>query len=544
MKIKKLTAAAIIAAMVTTALSLSSVPTIAAGVAANSEETDAKTEGDWQYEIYEDGETISLLKYNGSDTVVDIPATLSGKTVTGIAPFAFQSCTSITSITIPESVWRLGISAFEGCTSLTSITLPYGVDWVGNYAFKGCTSLTSIDIPNSVKAIEVDAFKDCTSLSSITVPDSVTKIDNRAFDGCTSLKTITVEEGNADYTSIDGVLFKKDNAELAFVCYPAGRGDKSYTIPEGVTKVEAGACSQFTSVTLPKSMATINYSAFNGCKSLTSITIPDSVTEIQQQAFYYCTSLTNITIPNSVTKIETSAFDQCISLTSITLPDSLTEIGMGAFLKCPSLTSVYYSGSAEQWEKIEIDYGNDSLENATIHYNCAPINDTDKATGINTNGILPNGAKLSVTPIKEQTTETQYAYDLSFTDANGKEVQPESDVTVKIPVPEAFKDKKFYVYHVLNGKNIPIEYIVEDSMIVFSADHFSTFIISEKQLSETEEQPNDPDSVTPGGSDKTSDKNSGAANGNDQANTGIALATAPVIMAACAAVVIFKKKRF
>ena len=97
---------------------------------------------------------------------------------------AFEDCTSLESITIPNSVTSIGRSAFSGCTSLQSIDIPNSVTSIGRSAFSGCTSLQSIDIPNSVESINIWAFSGCTSLQSIDIPNSVTLIEDSAFYGC------------------------------------------------------------------------------------------------------------------------------------------------------------------------------------------------------------------------------------------------------------------------------------------------------------------------------------------------------------------------
>ena len=238
--------------------------------------------------------------------------------VTSIGHDAFSGCTSLTSITIPDSVTSINNSAFNGCTSLTSVMIPDSVTSIGDSAFSGCTSLTSITIPNSVTSIGYRAFRGCTSLTSVTIPASVTSIGEYAFSGCMKLLAIYVSEENEKYSSVNGILFDKHQKVL--LCYPGGKTDSSYAIPDSVT--------------------TVSHGAFEGCTSLNSVTIPDSVTSIEGDTFNSCTSLTSITIPNSVTSIERNAFEGCTSLTSITIPDSVTSIEKNAFEGCTSLTTL------------------------------------------------------------------------------------------------------------------------------------------------------------------------------------------------------------
>ena len=111
---------------------------------------------------------------------------------TSIGSSAFYGCSSLTFITIPNSVTSIGHYAFRDCSSLTLVTIPNSVTSIGSYTFQGCSDLTSITIPNSVTSIENNTFQDCSSLTSITIPNSVTSIGSSAFYGCTSLTSITI----------------------------------------------------------------------------------------------------------------------------------------------------------------------------------------------------------------------------------------------------------------------------------------------------------------------------------------------------------------
>ncbi len=113
---------------------------------------------------------------------------------------------------------------------IKKVTIGNSVTRIGNYAFSGCTSLTSITIPDSVTSIGVGAFLDCTSLTSVTIPDSVTSIGWNAFNYCKSLTGINVEANNANYSSINGVLFDKNATTL--IKYPEGKEEKLYSIPQ------------------------------------------------------------------------------------------------------------------------------------------------------------------------------------------------------------------------------------------------------------------------------------------------------------------------
>ena len=347
--------------------------------------------------------------------------------VTSIGNYAFDGCSSLTSVTIPDSITSIGDCAFSGCSGLTSITIPNSVTSIAFLAFSGCTSLTSIIIPNSVTSIGAWAFNDCSSLTSVTIPDSVTSIGHYAFYGCSGLTSVTIP---------DSVISIGDDAFLRTSYYSTSSNwvndvlyignhlieakdslSGEYTVKSGTKTIADDAfddCTCLTSITIPDSVIRIGEDAFQYCRGLTSIIIPDSVTSIGSDAFYYCTGLksiaipdsvtgrlyavffgcrglTSVTIGNGVTSLGRYAFEDCTCLTSITIPDSVTSIGertfkdcsrltsvtigngvtsigKQAFYGCSSLSDVYYTGTREQWKRIIIGNDNYVLEKAKIHY--------------------------------------------------------------------------------------------------------------------------------------------------------------------------------
>ena len=339
--------------------------------------------------------------YKNQENIVNVVVT-SG--VTSIGNYAFWGCSSLTSVRIPESVTSIGWGAFQGCSSLTGITIPAGVTSIGDSAFSGCSSLTSITIPEGVTGIGEFAFYGCSSLSSITLPAGVTSIGNGAFWGCSNLTNVRIPEsvtsigwdafsGCSSLTSItipDGVTSIGEDA------FSGCSGLSSIMIPDGVTKIGYAAfqgCSSLTGITIPKGVTSIEGSAFRGCSSLSSITIPAGVTSIGEGVFYGCSSLSSITIPESVTSIGECAFYCCRSLTSATIPVSVTRIDEGAFYCCIELKDIYYGGAKTDWNQIQIAKGNDSLLNATIHYQ---IQSTPEIRPVDTS-TLDGGATLKLT---------------------------------------------------------------------------------------------------------------------------------------------------
>lgn len=293
----------------------------------------------------------SIAGYFGSSTSLEIPSQIDGVTVKAIGDFAFEY-SDITSITIPNTVTKIGRYAFSNCTHLANInfassvvdfgysafentlwlqnfpsnfvvvngiliqykgnesiiTIPNNVRVIGDWAFSENTTITKVIIPNGVTTIGVGAFADCTNLSEISVPASVTKISDWAFAGTAWLNNNTDE-----FVILNGFLLRYNGTA--------------------------------TAVTVPDSVKEISIWAFAGCENIISIEIPNTVTKIGTGAFMGCTALEFVNIPLGVKSIDSDMFMDCTSLKAVVIPDSVESISEYAFVDCRDVTIYCKDGS-------------------------------------------------------------------------------------------------------------------------------------------------------------------------------------------------------
>lgn len=379
------------------------------------------------------GYGVVVLQYDGNAADLTIPDKVGDFPVVEIEADAFQDCESLTAVHCPDTILSIGAGAFAGCKNLREVTLPDYLTSIDSEVFRGCTSLTELTIPEGVTGIYENAFGGCESLAEVTLPNSVESIYD-AFNGCSSLSFLTVPDGcvsfrvadcsalkklrlgasvynvvigtgcdslteievdaeNAYYSSADGVLYNEDQTEL--LRYPEGRQESSFTVPEGVTRIDYAfqGNRSLTQLVLPDSLTSI-MDSFQDCDSLKELVIPNNCKEVYLEVsssferiqlgaavetirlFGALNSLTEINVdenntslctvdgvvyskdlsklvrypagrtdtafvvPDSVFSINSSAFNGSANLQTISLPSSVTYIEGGAFSDCTNLQTI------------------------------------------------------------------------------------------------------------------------------------------------------------------------------------------------------------
>ena len=342
------------------------------------------------------------------------------KAINAIGNSAFSYCSSLTSITIPNSVKEIGYQAFSKCSSLQHLRIEDGINdlyisydyynerELGRGMFYDCplktlhlgrnlrfsigksvgyspfakTGLISVTIGNCVYSIQYDCFRDCSNLANVTMPNNLEKIRPSAFKGCCNLSIVEIP---------DSVI------SIGFSAF--------------------SGCSNLASIIIPKGVKTIEKETFNGCVNLTSIKLHDKITVIEEGAFFDCKNLANITIPNSVKYIGCFALHNTawyenkpdgIILAgktlyeyngnipeNFTIPDSITSIAGFAFLMCNNLVNITIPNSVTSIGKFAF-YGCENLRNITIPNSVTSIGDLAFADCVNLSEIMMSNSVTSV----------------------------------------------------------------------------------------------------------------------------------------------------
>lgn len=331
---------------------------------------DTGTYNGFQYKVITDS-TAMITKYTQNETVVTVPETINGYTVTQIGNAAFQDQNLVQRIILPETITRINdVNVFWYCRSLRSINLPEGLTHLSAGAFTMCTSLEEIVIPDGITTLS-KTFRGCSSLRRVVIPDSVTSIDQYTFadsiSGTNLLTNVTIycHEGSyaETFATQNGIncVATAAEIELNYVQNSDGAdtvtvtGVKNHALISGdfilpetidghtVTQIGPEAFkeqSAMTSFVMPDTVTSISYSVFWDCANLQSVHLSDNLTGTLAGTFGYCRNLESVNIPDGVTVLR-KTFISCAKLANITLPSGLTRIETEAFRSCVGLESVY-----------------------------------------------------------------------------------------------------------------------------------------------------------------------------------------------------------
>ena len=252
---------------------------------------------------------------------------------------------------------------------IKKLVVESGVTSIYDNTFDDCYNMESLTIADTVTYIGDGAFEDCKKLREVYLPDSITELGSDVFNNCISLESVNIPS-------------------------------RITTIPS-----DAFSCCCFSSIVIPDTVTNIGNGAFDAVSELSSITLPDGLTWMGEFAFS-STDLESIRIPDGMTEIAQNAFMSCDKLKTVILPKSITDIGWNAFAGCSSIRDVYFAGSEEEWDAIEVGLYNQQLLNATIHYN---------STGPGSESEPEVPTSFIPTPILDDPTCTEEGVSLSWT---------------------------------------------------------------------------------------------------------------------------------
>ncbi len=289
--------------------------------------------------------------------------------VTKIGIYSFSGC-GFQEIAISDGVKILGAGAFVMCSGLKTINIPDSVIEIGNSAFSQCYNLEEVKLSNNITKIEENTFYG-SGLKRISIPKNVTKIEDKAFFGCNALEYIdiknkSVDIGNYSFALCDAYYNNQNNwdGDVLYI------GSQLYSAKKDITG----------SYEIKKGTKSIKGGAFYRCNKLTEIIICETVEKIYPNdnsdfiigTFEDCSNLKNVVIKAELTELEgENTFVDCYSLTSITLPESLERIGNTVFMGCNNIEDIYFGGTKEQWENVDIGMNNSNYTLSTktkVHF--------------------------------------------------------------------------------------------------------------------------------------------------------------------------------
>lgn len=293
----------------------------------------SKNTNGFQYK--EQGRGYTIVDYTGNETDLIIPSFYEGKPILSISAMSFQSCISLKSLEIPDSVSLIGYQAFANCINLKTVTIPDNAITIASDAFAGCTNIEKVNAPltsvyyipkNNIKELEIlsgadikdSAFENYSNLEKIILPETATAVGDKAFKGCAKLSQISLPKG---IKSIGGEAFAN--------------------------------CTSLRQINPQEGIKTIGREAFTNCTSLEQILLPDGAQAIEYGAFSNCSNIKEIHIPKSVTAISANVFSGCSKLETLTTPIAIYVEDITKYV----YPFGYFFGTSKYENSIEVTQG-------------------------------------------------------------------------------------------------------------------------------------------------------------------------------------------
>ena len=369
----------------------------------------AFTAGGLTYEVTSASTAMVAPRWPAYSGDINVPKTVKHDgvtyTVTAIAAKAFMNAEFLTSITLHSSLVEIGANAFENCSKIKSVKVPNTVTSIGARAFAGCTSLSTITLSTALTEVPNGMLDGCASLREVVVPDKVTRIssyafsrsslekitigkrvnaiERLAFEGCTKMKVVHIKDLSA-WCKIDFATVSDNPLRVARALVLNGDTLRYLKIPDGITHIKPFSFVGINSfsVEFPSTLRSIDLSAFIECYFVKSLVIPNSVTELTTEnmgsGMYTFPNVERIVVGSGLRAIPNSAFYFCYSLKNLLLLDGVEEIGYDAFkfghfesLVMPSTLRTLSSSfaSCEQLKSVTLNYNLRKIEGGAF-YQC------------------------------------------------------------------------------------------------------------------------------------------------------------------------------
>lgn len=280
------------------------------------------------------------VMYSG-DVVIPETVEFGGQhyVVDSIGEWAFNACSGVMSVKLPEKLRVIGRLAFVDCYGLTSISFPASLKVIGDGAFQNCDGLTSLSFPEGITQIGDGAFQRCGRLETLFFPSTMKSIDWGVF--CESHEN---EYGGGECTCDSIRRIEIKGIATWFNSNRFTERNHHVAAPYADLYVNGDL---LTDIVLPDTMARIRPALFYGCKKLHSVVFPNNLKVIDDCAFENCTGIENLELPQGLDSIKSSAFSRCKGVKYVNLPQELKYIGMMAFGSCTELISVSFPNKLE-----------------------------------------------------------------------------------------------------------------------------------------------------------------------------------------------------